>query len=127
MKFLNPDWITTSLAIFNLFGTTLVLKLSDIYGRRRLLLLGSISIGIVLTIAGLFQIMSTDADVEAIIVLFIWVYIFLYSVSFGPISWVYAAEIMEDKGLGLYTSFNWLFILIISISMPFIINAITDP
>ena len=123
---LNSDWITTALAVFNLIGTTAVLKLVDYYGRRSLLLFGSFTIAIVLNVAGILTLMvGSDFD-EYILVLLILVYIFLFSISFGPISWVYAAEIMEDKGLGLFSSFNWFYLLVISIAMPFVITAITD-
>lgn len=53
MKVLNADWITTALAFFNLIGTTVVLRLVDIYGRRSLLLFGSFTIGITLNVAGI--------------------------------------------------------------------------
>jgi len=126
MKVLNSDWITTALAFFNLIGTTLVLKLIDFYGRRSLLLFGSFTIGITLNIAGIVTLIQTTETGEMIVVILILVYIFLFSVSFGPISWVYAAEIMEDKGLSLFSSFNWFYLLVISICMPFLINAITS-
>jgi len=126
MKVLNVDWITVSLALFNLIGTTVVLKLVDFYGRRTLLLFGSLTIALILCIAGAITLTQTTDLGEYIVVILILVYIFLYSISFGPISWVYAAEIMEDKGLSLFSSCNWIYLLIISISMPFIINTITD-
>lgn len=126
MKVLDADWITTALAVFNLIGTTAVLRLVDLYGRRTLLLFGSLSIAFILNIAGAVTLMQNTEIGEMIVVILILVNIFLFSISFGPISWVYAAEILEDKGLSLFSSFNWIFLLIISISMPFVINAITE-
>lgn len=54
------------------------------------------------------------------------VFIALFEFSSGPITWLYMAEIMQDKAVSIATVLNWLINLIISATIPSIITAIGD-
>lgn len=34
--------------------------------------------------------------------------IFAYSLSIGPITWIYTSEVLPAKGVGIATTINWL-------------------
>jgi len=53
-------------------------------------------------------------------------FIALFEFSSGPITWLYMAEIMQDKGSSIATVMNWLINLIISAITPPLIDAIGE-
>ena len=48
---------------------------------------------------------------------------FCFQASSGPITWLYMAEIMQEKGLSIATVLNWLFTLLFSFVTPTIKTA----
>lgn len=52
----------------------------------------------------------------------IYLFCFGYSVSIGPIAWLYNAEILPDKGVSIATICNWLSVIIITLLFP-VVNA----
>jgi len=51
-------------------------------------------------------------------------FIAFFEFSSGPITWLYMAEIMQDKAVGIATVLNWTINLIISVITPSLIDAI---
>lgn len=43
---------------------------------------------------------------------------FCFQASSGPVTWLYMAEIMQEKGLSIATVLNWLFTLFFSFVTP---------
>lgn len=50
-------------------------------------------------------------------------FVFCFQASSGPVTWLYMAEIMQEKGLSIATVLNWLFTLLFSFVTPTIQNA----
>jgi hypothetical protein len=51
-------------------------------------------------------------------------FIALFEFSSGPITWLYMAEIMQDKSVSVATVLNWLMNLVISIITPGLVKSI---
>lgn len=49
-------------------------------------------------------------------------FVFSFQASSGPVTWLYMAEIMQEKGLSIATVLNWLFTLLFSFVTPTIKN-----
>jgi len=54
----------------------------------------------------------------------IYLFCFGYSVSLGPIVWLYNAEILPEKGVSLATLTNWSTVIIITFLFPVINGAL---
>ncbi|EFA79624.1 hypothetical protein PPL_07483 [Heterostelium album PN500] len=116
------------------FGATIVsFYLIDIWGRKKLFILGAILMGIAMFIVGaMFQGYSYfDADgyvimdnVGARTVIIICIYVFMgsFNLTWGVASYVYPAEIFNmrnrAKGLGLTYGLNWAFSILVTYCMP---------
>jgi len=53
-------------------------------------------------------------------------FIGIFECSSGPITWLYMSEIMQDKAVSIATVLNWLVNLVISIAIPYVVQAIGD-
>jgi SP family sugar:H+ symporter-like MFS transporter len=53
-------------------------------------------------------------------------FIAVFEFASGPITWLYMAEIMQDKSVSVATVLNWLMNLVISIITPGLISAIGE-
>lgn len=49
-------------------------------------------------------------------------FIAFFEFSSGPITWLYMAEIMQDKAISIATSLNWFITLAISVGTPLIVR-----
>lgn len=47
-------------------------------------------------------------------VILVVVFIIAFAMTIGPITWLYLAEIMTEKGMGIAVSLNWLVVIFIS-------------
>jgi len=52
--------------------------------------------------------------------------VLFFEISSGPITWLYMAEIMHDKSLGIAVVMNWTVNLGIAIGTPYLIDAVGD-
>ena len=92
------------------------------FGRRTLMLGGYASMATVLVLTGFFGLKKDDDAMLAFILSFI----VFFEFASGPITWLYMAEIMQDKAVSLATVMNWTINLIISAICPPLITAIGD-
>ena len=88
--------ISLVMGIVNLLSAAGGSALLYCFGRRTLLIAGHITMTISLLLLGIFMLVGNQ--VVPIIALFIFVMGFEF--SSGPITWLYNAEICEDKALG---------------------------
>ena len=51
-------------------------------------------------------------------VVLIFFYEIFYSISLGPVIWIYCAEIMPEKGVAIATLTNWLSCFILIFLLP---------
>ena len=54
------------------------------------------------------------------------VFLFAFETSGGPVSWLYIAEIMRDRGSAFATFINWVVNLIIGIITPYAVAYLTN-
>jgi sugar porter (SP) family MFS transporter len=113
----NPFLISILSALINTLCTPLAFYAVDKWGRRTLLIWGSIGmitaqfiIGIVGVTAGKLE-AHNNAAVSSMIA-FIMINVAIFSFTWGPVAWVVIGEIfplpMRSRGVGLATASNWM-------------------
>ena len=113
--------VTALVGIVNFLATLGGLVLLFFYGRRPLLFYGHIAMSSTLLMLSIFAFVHIDIALVVSLLLFI----VFFELSTGVITWLYMAEIMRDKALGLGISLNWTMNLLISISVPYLIKAMS--
>lgn len=109
----NQEWVQKDLfglGIFQVLLTFISSFLLDKFGRRSLMLVG-MSIMVFSLFAAYF---ATDvfSMASGIIVFFIFLHIFGFSISLGPICGLYASEIMQD--ISLVIILMWIETLVVA-------------
>lgn len=107
----------------NLIFTILALVLVDRLGRRKLLLFGSIGLGLVYLALGYFY----SNHVQGIYVLvFVMLAIACYAMTLAPVTWVVISEIFPNRvrGLAMSVAVGWLWIACFILTFTFpLLNA----
>jgi len=52
-------------------------------------------------------------------------FVISFALTIGPICWIYLAEIMTEKGMGIAVSINWLIVIAISY-LPYFAHSKND-
>lgn len=52
----------------------------------------------------------------------IFIYLFAFGVSLGPVVWLYNSEILPAKGVALATLANWTGVIFITFTFPQVVN-----
>lgn len=121
---MNVQGVVIGLVVFfsSLFGLPLLLR----FGRKTILLAGNVSMMICLFASGFFSLNTGIANGNYISFTFIILFLFSFEVSGGPVSWLYLAEIMKDRGSAFATFINWVTNLIIGIVTPYAVAYLTN-
>mmetsp|Transcript_34206 Transcript_34206/g.6169 ORF Transcript_34206/g.6169 Transcript_34206/m.6169 type:complete len:89 (-) Transcript_34206:193-459(-) len=82
-----------------------VFPLIDRCGRKPLLIIGEIGMGVFLVLIGLFQ-GPLDLDYPLLHLTCTLMFIIFFEMSLGPIVWVYCSEVLYAKGMSLSTAAN---------------------
>jgi SP family xylose:H+ symportor-like MFS transporter len=103
--------------------TVIAIVTVDRWGRRPLMLLGSVGMGISLVAMGVMaQSMNGPGPSSGWMLLFIVLYIAAFGLSVGPVVWVILAEIfptaVRGRALGLATFFLWTADYLVTQSFP---------
>lgn len=110
----------------NLIFTILAFPLIDKIGRKKLLLYGSLVMGICLTFLGYFFLI--DKLDNYFILALIFIYIGGFACSWGAVLWVYVAEIFPNNIRGNATSVavfgNWVANTIVSLTFPAMLSGL---
>lgn len=104
------------------------------WGRRRLLMIGAAGMAVCqLLVAIIGSVINTNgADEKSLVAnkvmaTFVFLYIFLFAASWGPVTWVVTSEIyplkIRAKSMSFSTASNWLLNWVISFSTPFMVNS----
>lgn len=100
------------------------------YGRKTILALGNFGLMFFLIIVGICAIITRDTeDISTawavVIIGLIFLYEIVFSLSLGPIVWIYNADFLNsEKALGFCTAVNWACAFIIGLIIPTLISAI---
>jgi MFS transporter, SP family, arabinose:H+ symporter len=112
---------TVGVGLVNLLATFLGMSLIDRLGRKTLLLIGSI--GMVVALAGVAEIFSTNTHQHLLVWLFM-LFIVFFAISQGSVIWVYIAEVfpsrVRSKGQSVGSSSHWIMNAIIAGVFPYI-------
>jgi sugar porter (SP) family MFS transporter len=123
--------------VLNVVATIPAIIYIDKWGRRPMLLVGSVLMGFFLMLVGGLQgrfghwgevdgdrvwvIVGHDSATKAIIVCS-YLFVCSFAVTMGPVSWTYPAEIfpmrVRGKAVSLSTSFNWIFNFALAWAVP---------
>jgi len=103
----------------NLVGTVIALSLIDRFGRRRLLLVGSV--GLALCLAAIATIFRWHSH-QQLLLFFVVGYVGFFAFSQGSVIWVYLSEIFPSavraQGQSLGSSTHWIMNALISGFFP---------
>lgn len=115
------------IGIFNVIVTAVVVMIMDKIDRRKMLMGGSIGMGISLLIMSISMHFSNGSSFAAwICVLALTIYIAFFSATWGPVMWVMIGEVFPLSIRGLGNSFasviNWSANMIVSLTFPPLLN-----
>ncbi|GAA99374.1 uncharacterized protein L969DRAFT_102739 [Mixia osmundae IAM 14324] len=101
--------------------------LVDRWGRRFILMAGALTMMVFLILIGYFMYLDTSYTPTAVVVCVI-IYNACFGASWGPIPWLYPAEIMplafRVKGVSISTATNWVFNFVVGEATPILQDAI---
>jgi len=119
---MDPSFVTALVGGVNFVSTLGGMGLLGFFGRKSIMFTCSILMAISLAGLGFCNLNNQNTGM----VIFLLTFITLFEFSSGPITWLYMAEIMQDKGSSIATVMNWMINLIISAITPGLVKAIGD-
>ncbi|KAK4193286.1 general substrate transporter [Podospora australis] len=125
----DPYLISLIMQIINMVSTFPGLFVVESWGRRRLLIVGSIGMAICQLLIASFATATGDSNQPVqnqILIIFVAIYIFFFAASWGPVVWVVTAEIyplkVRAKSMSVSTASNWLLNFGIAYGTPYLVN-----
>jgi hypothetical protein len=115
---LSPTSITGIVGVVNFLATFGGMALLSYAGRKTLLLW----ISAILAIINAVIAYALFANLGTLMIAGVLTFIVFFEFGPGPITWLYMAEIMQDKGSSIATVMNWGINLLISFFVPIIIK-----
>ena len=113
---------TAGLGFVNFIFTLIAMNFIDRYGRRRLMLIGSV--GVIITLALVAFSFYTQSFSGYLVPIYLFVYIGFFAFSQGAVIWVFISEIfpteVRAKGQALGSFTHWLMATIIAFTFPVI-------
>lgn len=142
-KLINPNikhgelLITALIGSVNFLSTIPAVIFIDKLGRRFILIVGSILMTISMILIGILmascgemkasQSFVVDGGASYAIIVFVFVFIIGFASSWGPIAWIYCAEIfpisMRAKATSITTGTHWIVNCTIAFLVPFILDS----
>lgn len=116
---LSNTMITALIGIVNFITPIFGLLFLMCFGRKTLMLTFNIGMTIVLLLLALFAFEGESIGMISCVLLFI----AFFEFSSGTIIWLYLAEIMQAKAIGIATFLNWTVNLAVSICVPYAVRA----
>jgi len=108
----------------NLLFTVIAIGLIDRFGRRPLLIAGTVGMTIALTIMAIAFL--TNATGGYLLLLSVLMYIASFAVSLGPVVWVYIAEIFPNQlrslAMAVCTVTIWVACFVVTLAFPVMLN-----
>ncbi|KAM3133557.1 hypothetical protein pb186bvf_014399 [Paramecium bursaria] len=98
--------LNIAVGLTNLTFSILAIPLLNKFGRRPLLLYGTIYCSITLLVIGVFG--SDQKGNGLIISIFMFLYLAGFQFSLGPVVWIYISDILPEKGVSIAVLANWI-------------------
>jgi SP family arabinose:H+ symporter-like MFS transporter len=113
---------SAGLGLVNFIFTLLAVNFIDRYGRRTLMLIGSV--GVIITLALVANSFYTQNFNGYAVPVYLFIYIAFFAFSQGAVIWVFISEIFPNevraKGQALGSFTHWLMATVIAFAFPFI-------
>ncbi|KAI1349335.1 general substrate transporter [Xylaria sp. FL0043] len=124
----NPFTISLVLNVINVASTVPGLFVVESWGRRKLLIVGSIGMAICQLVIAIFSTAASDMKglVAKLLIVFLSFFVFCYAASWGPVTWVVTSEIyplkVRAKSMSISTASNWLLNFGIAYGTPYLVE-----
>lgn len=99
---------TMLVGVVNWAAAMIAIPLLIRFGRKTLLIIGQIGMGISLLILGVLAIKNEETAIKVFTLFFL----FYFEIGIGPILWLYAAEIMTETGMAAASLITWIITII---------------
>ncbi|KFY01241.1 hypothetical protein O988_02852 [Pseudogymnoascus sp. VKM F-3808] len=113
----------------NVIGTLPGIVFVESLGRRRLLMAGAVSMAtcqLIVAAVGSVNGLTSDTS-NKLYLAFVYIYIFTFASTWGPVCWVVTAEIfplkVRAKSMSISTSSNWLLNFVIAYATPYLLGS----
>ena len=125
----NSFLIALIVQVVNMASTVPGLLVVESWGRRNLLMIGSIGMAVCQLLIASFAAASGDNNKTAqnqILLIFVSIFIFFFGASWGPVAWVVTSEIyplkVRAKSMSISTASNWLLNFGIAFGTPYMVG-----
>ncbi|KAJ2893117.1 general substrate transporter [Zalerion maritima] len=125
----NAYLISVITNLVNAVSTIPALWVIEAWGRRKLLIVGSIGMSAAQLLIASFTTVAGDTKTDTsnqILVIFVCIYLFFFAASWGPTVWVVTSEIyplkVRAKAMSVSTSSNWLLNFGIAYGTPYMVG-----
>lgn len=125
----NPFLITVIMQVINTVSTVPGLLIVESWGRRNLLMIGAVGMGVCQLLIASFSAAVGDSmkgTANNVIIAFIAADIFFFAASWGPVAWVVTSEIfplkVRAKSMSVSTASNWLLNFAIAYATPYMVE-----
>lgn len=115
----SGDLQAVAVGAMNLVATLLAMSVIDKFGRKKLLLVGTV--GLAITLSAVSVLFITHSHLQWLVWLLM-IYIAFFAISQGAVVWVYISEVFPNrvraKGQALGSSSHWITNAVISVVFP---------
>ncbi|WP_110927810.1 sugar porter family MFS transporter [Bacillus massiliglaciei] len=110
-------------------GSLIFLMIADKFNRRTLLTVGGTIMGLSFILPAILNLVIPNAN-PMMIVVFLSIYVALYSFTWAPLTWVIVGEIfpliIRGRASGLASSFNWIGSFMVGLLFPIMTATMTQ-
>jgi len=117
---------TLILGVLNMVPGLATGSLVDRFGRKLILVLGCLGMAACHFMSGFFAGPLSDSSIVFPLTCIL-AYIFFFSISIGPICWLYCGEILTPRAMSICTSVNWLCKTVVLFSFTPLKNSLGMP
>lgn len=123
----NPTAATIMAGVINVIGTGIGMWAIDRAGRKPLLLVGALGMGLACVLITVLQVLkaagtgSASAEGDSIVILIL-AYVVAFELGMGSIPWLIGGEMLPEapraSAMGLAAAVNWVFTTVIGLGFP---------
>nr|QFR37070.1 MFS transporter [Cyberlindnera americana] len=122
----NSFLISIAVNVVNVGMTLPATVLSETWGRRGLLLVGALGMGVSELLIAIIGTCASSSSANKATVAFTCIFIAFFASTWGPMAWVMIAEIMplsiRAKGVAMSSASNWLWNFGIAYATPYLVD-----
>ncbi len=123
---------TAGIGMVNLIMTLVAIRLIDVVGRRKLLLVGLAGMAVSLcSLAGAFTVDAGSGLVGWLTAASLTAYVAFFAIGLGPVFWLLISEIfplaVRGRGMSMATVANWVFNLLVALTFLSMVSALGRP